>query len=69
MLAPLDQGTVVGGRLTGCFGQRFEDVANVGEARFVRPRLLAELLAEADADGLLTVQLDAPGPGHRGRLA
>jgi len=30
--------------------------------------VLAELLAEADADGFLTVQLDSPGPGHRGRL-
>jgi len=42
--------------------------ANVGEARFVGPGVLAELLTEADEDGLLTVQLDAPGPGHRGRL-
>src|SRR3954468_19048526 len=42
--------------------------ANVGEARFVGPGVLAELLSEADEDGLLTVQLDAPGPGHRGRL-
>jgi hypothetical protein len=42
--------------------------ANVGEARFVGPGVLAELLAEAEADGMLTVQLDAPGPGHRGRL-
>jgi hypothetical protein len=29
---------------------------------------LAELLSEADAEGFLTVQLEAPGPGHRGRL-
>ena len=43
--------------------------ANVGEARFVGPGTLTELLQEADAEGLLTVQLDAPGPGHRGRLA
>jgi hypothetical protein len=42
--------------------------ANVGEARFVGPGVLAELLAEADGEGMLTVQLDAPGPGHRGRL-
>jgi hypothetical protein len=42
--------------------------ANAGEARFVGPGVLAELLAEADADGFLTVQLDSPGPGHRGRL-
>ncbi len=42
--------------------------ANAGEARFVGPGVLVELLAEADADGLLTVQLDSPGPGHRGRL-
>lgn len=42
--------------------------AQAGEARFVGPGVLAELLAEADAEGLLTVQLDAPGPGHRGRL-
>jgi hypothetical protein len=42
--------------------------AQAGEARFVGPGVLAELLAEADADGFLTVQLDAPGPGHRGRL-
>jgi hypothetical protein len=42
--------------------------AHVGEARFVGPGVLAELLTEAEADGLLTVQLDAPGPGHRGRL-
>jgi hypothetical protein len=42
--------------------------ANVGEARFVGPGVLAELLGEADEDGLLTVQLDTPGPGHRGRL-
>lgn len=42
--------------------------ANVGEARFVGPGVLAELLTEAEAEGLLTVQLDAPGPGHRGRL-
>lgn len=42
--------------------------AHVGEARFVGPGVLAELLAEADAEGLLSVQLDAPGPGHRGRL-
>jgi hypothetical protein len=30
--------------------------------------VLAELLTEADAEGMLTVQLDSPGPGHRGRL-
>lgn len=42
--------------------------ANAGEARFVGPGVLAELLAEAEAEGLLTVQVDAPGPGHRGRL-
>ena len=42
--------------------------ANAGEARFVGPGVLAELLAEADAEGFLTVQLDSPGPGHRGRL-
>jgi hypothetical protein len=42
--------------------------ANVGEARFVGPAALSELLAEAESDGFLTVQLDAPGPGHRGRL-
>lgn len=42
--------------------------ANVGEARFVGPGVLAELLTEAEADGMLTVQLDSPGPGHRGRL-
>ncbi len=29
---------------------------------------MAELLAEADTEGFLTVQLDSPGPGHRGRL-
>jgi hypothetical protein len=29
---------------------------------------LAELLAEAEQEGLLTVQVEAPGPGHRGRL-
>ncbi|HVY26804.1 MAG TPA: hypothetical protein VHB79_09640 [Polyangiaceae bacterium] len=40
----------------------------MGEARFVGPGVLAELLAEADTDGFLTVHLDAPGPGHRGRL-
>jgi hypothetical protein len=40
----------------------------VGEARFVGPGVLAELLNEAETDGFLTVQLDAPGPGHRGRL-
>jgi hypothetical protein len=42
--------------------------ANAGEARFVGPGVLAELLAEAENEGLLTVQVDAPGPGHRGRL-
>jgi hypothetical protein len=42
--------------------------ANVGEARFVSPGALPELLASAEQEGLLTVQLDAPGPGHRGRL-
>jgi hypothetical protein len=42
--------------------------ANAGEARFVGPGVLAELLTDADAEGLLTVQLDSPGPGHRGRL-
>lgn len=42
--------------------------AHVGEARFVGPGVLAELLSGADAEGFLTVQLDAPGPGHRGRL-
>ena len=42
--------------------------AQAGEARFVGPGVLAELLTEADAEGFLTVQLDAPGPGHRGRL-
>lgn len=42
--------------------------AHVGEARFVGPEVSAELLAQAEADGFLTVQLDAPGPGHRGRL-
>lgn len=42
--------------------------AHVGEARFVGPGVLAELLGEADTDGFLTVQLEAPGPGHRGRL-
>ncbi|MES1183517.1 MAG: hypothetical protein ABUL60_06860 [Myxococcales bacterium] len=42
--------------------------AQAGEARFVGPGVLAELLTQADAEGLLTVQLDAPGPGHRGRL-
>lgn len=42
--------------------------AHVGEARFVGPGVLAELLAEAEDEGLLTVQLEAPGPGHRGRL-
>jgi hypothetical protein len=40
----------------------------VGEARFVGPGVLAELLAEAEGEGLLTVQLESPGPGHRGRL-
>ncbi len=43
--------------------------ANVGEARFVGPSLLSELMASAEDDGLLAVQLEAPGPGHRGRLA
>ncbi|HEY6078310.1 MAG TPA: hypothetical protein VIW29_05880, partial [Polyangiaceae bacterium] len=42
--------------------------ANAGEARFVGPGVLAELLSEAEGEGLLTVQLDSPGPGHRGRL-
>jgi hypothetical protein len=42
--------------------------AQAGEARFVGPGVLNELLGEAEADGFLTVQLDAPGPGHRGRL-
>ncbi len=42
--------------------------ASAGEARFVGPEVLAELLGEAAADGLLTVQLETPGPGHRGRL-
>lgn len=42
--------------------------ARAGEARFVGPGVLAELLSDADAEGFLTVQLDAPGPGHRGRL-
>jgi hypothetical protein len=42
--------------------------AHVGEARFVGPGVLAELLGEAESDGFLTVQLEAPGPGHRGRL-
>jgi hypothetical protein len=42
--------------------------ASVGEARFVGPGVLAELLSEAEGEGFLTVQLDAPGPGHRGRL-
>jgi hypothetical protein len=42
--------------------------ANVGEARFVGPGVLAELLTACEQEGLLTVQLDAPGPGHRGRL-
>lgn len=32
------------------------------------PGVLVELLAEAESEGLLTVQLEAPGPGHRGRL-
>jgi hypothetical protein len=45
-----------------------KSVAHVGEARFVGPGVLAELLGEADAEGFLTVQLDSPGPGHRGRL-
>ncbi|HKY38939.1 MAG TPA: hypothetical protein VJN18_23535 [Polyangiaceae bacterium] len=43
-------------------------VASAGEARFVGPGVLAELLTEAEADGLLTVQVSSPGPGHRGRL-
>jgi hypothetical protein len=43
-------------------------VASAGEARFVGPGVLAELLTEAEADGLLTVQVNSPGPGHRGRL-
>jgi len=34
----------------------------------VGPGVLAELLTEAEGEGFLTVQLDAPGPGHRGRL-
>ena len=42
--------------------------AHVGEARFVGPGVLAELLGQAEAEGFLTVQLDSPGPGHRGRL-
>src|SRR5215207_11449020 len=42
--------------------------AKVGEARFVGPGVLAELLTDAEAEGMLTVQLDSPGPGHRGRL-
>ncbi len=29
---------------------------------------MADLQAQAEADGFLAVQLDAPGPGHRGRL-
>ena len=45
-----------------------KSAAHVGEARFVGPGVLAELLSEADAEGFLTVQLDSPGPGHRGRL-
>ncbi|HYQ14589.1 MAG TPA: hypothetical protein VEQ58_02495, partial [Polyangiaceae bacterium] len=32
------------------------------------PGALTELLVDAEADGFLMVQLDAPGPGHRGRL-
>jgi hypothetical protein len=45
-----------------------KSAAHVGEARFVGPGVLAELLTAADAEGFLTVQLDSPGPGHRGRL-
>jgi hypothetical protein len=50
------------------FAKGSKSGASVGEARFVGPGVLAELLTEADADGFLTVQLDSPGPGHRGRL-
>jgi len=42
--------------------------ARAGEARFVGPGVLVELLAEAETEGFLTVQLDSPGPGQRGRL-
>jgi hypothetical protein len=49
-------------------GAGIASAASAGEARFVGPGVLAELLGEAEAEGLLTVQLDAPGPGHRGRL-
>jgi hypothetical protein len=42
--------------------------ARAGEARFVGPGVLAELLSDAETEGFLTVQLEAPGPGHRGRL-
>lgn len=52
----------------GASAKGLKSGANAGEARFVGPGVLAELLAEADTEGFLTVQLDSPGPGHRGRL-
>jgi hypothetical protein len=49
-------------------GSKKVSASHGGEARFTAPGATTELLAEAEAEGFLAVQLDAPGPGHRGRL-
>jgi hypothetical protein len=43
--------------------------ANAGEARFVGPGVMAELMAEGEHEGMLSVHVEAPGPAQRGRLA
>ncbi len=56
------------GTASGPLASGVKAAANAGVARFVGPGALTELLVEAEQEGLLPVQLEAPGPGHRGRL-